>query len=179
MADDERAVELVRPMLGITRDEACMLCQGAGWRWNEDATNADETRLRAALRAQVLPALRSVEPSVAARVARSSASLASADAAIEAAALEALSKGEYRRNEYRISYDIFVELPNAIVRRLVDHVYRQIVGETGVDRISQAVTGALIRGLRADADSADMHRIARMGVRKSAGWIEFCKKEDL
>ena len=177
--DDERAVELVRPMLAITRDEACTLCQRAGWRWNEDATNADETRLRAALRARVLPALRSVEPSVAARVSRSTASLASADEAIEAAANSVVSQGEFCERVFRIRVDILVELPSAVLGRVILLVYHQIVGGSGADRISHAVLRSAIRGVLGGAESSGMHRIARMYLRKSAGWIEFCKKEDI
>jgi tRNA(Ile)-lysidine synthetase-like protein len=62
---------LVRPMLVVTRADAQRLCADAGWSWREDATNADLSRLRAAIRAEVVPALERVAPGAGRRVARS------------------------------------------------------------------------------------------------------------
>jgi tRNA(Ile)-lysidine synthetase-like protein len=51
------SVRIIRPMLTCTPQQARELCQRCGWTWQEDATNTDTTRLRAALRASALPAL--------------------------------------------------------------------------------------------------------------------------
>lgn len=58
-------VTLIRPMLEVTRVEAEAICGGAGVVWAEDATNADRSRLRAALRHDVIPGLRAIAPSIA------------------------------------------------------------------------------------------------------------------
>ncbi len=59
---------LIRPMLGISRAQARAICKSAGWTWREDATNADRTRLRARLRAEVVPRLRRIRPDLGDRV---------------------------------------------------------------------------------------------------------------
>ena len=59
---------LIRPMLCISRAQARAICSAAGWKWREDATNADRTRLRARLRAEVVPRLRRIRPDVGERV---------------------------------------------------------------------------------------------------------------
>lgn len=59
---------LIRPMLGISRAQARAICKSAGWPWREDATNADRTRLRARLRAEVVPRLRRIRPDLGDRV---------------------------------------------------------------------------------------------------------------
>lgn len=51
-------VQLVRPMLGATRDQALDLLGALGQDWREDATNTDVARTRARLRRDVLPVLR-------------------------------------------------------------------------------------------------------------------------
>lgn len=56
------SVTLIRPMLDVTRAEARAACTAAGVTWREDVTNADTTRLRAALRASVIPKLTSLRP---------------------------------------------------------------------------------------------------------------------
>jgi tRNA(Ile)-lysidine synthetase-like protein len=62
-------VTLVRPMLGVTRADARELCGLAGWAWREDETNADCTRLRSAVRHEVLPAIERLRPRAGVRAA--------------------------------------------------------------------------------------------------------------
>lgn len=59
-------VSLIRPMLSaaLTHDDAIEICRAAGWEWNEDHTNQDTTRLRAAIRHTVLPTLKSLRPGI-------------------------------------------------------------------------------------------------------------------
>ncbi|MGD9790524.1 MAG: tRNA lysidine(34) synthetase TilS [Phycisphaerales bacterium] len=51
-------ITLIRPMLGITRANAEALCAMSGVAWANDRTNADTSRLRAAIRHRVVPILR-------------------------------------------------------------------------------------------------------------------------
>jgi tRNA(Ile)-lysidine synthetase-like protein len=60
-------VELLRPMLEITRSEIESLCRDAGLGWQEDETNIDENYLRNRIRHSVLPLLRELEPDIAQR----------------------------------------------------------------------------------------------------------------
>ncbi len=62
-------VQLLRPALATTHAMAIELLQAMEQTWHEDASNRDTSRLRAALRARVLPVLREIEPSVAKRAA--------------------------------------------------------------------------------------------------------------
>ncbi len=55
-------VVVVRPMLSLLREQAQSLCQECGWQWSEDATNADLSHRRSALRATVLPHLLAIDP---------------------------------------------------------------------------------------------------------------------
>ncbi len=57
---ESQAVTLIRPMLGITRAKAEALCSAHGVAWAIDRTNADTSRLRAAIRHRVLPILREI-----------------------------------------------------------------------------------------------------------------------
>lgn len=60
---------VIRPMLAISRADAQALCREARWQWSDDATNADLSHARAALRARVLPALLDLAPAAAKRAA--------------------------------------------------------------------------------------------------------------
>ncbi len=65
----EAAPRLIRPMLEVTADDARRVCTLAGVPWQEDATNADTSRLRAALRHRVLPLLEEIRPGATRRMA--------------------------------------------------------------------------------------------------------------
>lgn len=53
---------LIRPMLVVTHDEAIAYLRACDHPWREDHTNADRSRTRARLRADVLPVLKSINP---------------------------------------------------------------------------------------------------------------------
>ena len=74
---------LIRPALDVCRADLQRLCRGAGWVWCEDATNADQSRLRAAVRHQIAPALERLRPGAAARAARSASVLRDAAGLIQ------------------------------------------------------------------------------------------------
>lgn len=82
---------LIRPMLAaasagsatVDHVESQRLCQLAGWVWNEDATNTDTSRLRAALRHDVIPRLQALRPGFGARALRSAGILRDAAELIE------------------------------------------------------------------------------------------------
>jgi len=58
---------LIRPMLAIDPADGRAMLREIGQPWREDATNADLSRVRAALRHEVLPALRAIQPGAAAK----------------------------------------------------------------------------------------------------------------
>ncbi|MDP1660326.1 MAG: tRNA lysidine(34) synthetase TilS [Phycisphaerales bacterium] len=62
-------VRLVRPMLVISPGEARALCGQAGWVFAHDATNDDRSRLRNAVRAEILPRLLALRPGAERRIA--------------------------------------------------------------------------------------------------------------
>lgn len=53
---------VVRPLLDARRADVLSYLRGFGQSWREDATNADATRLRSRVRAEILPLFESVNP---------------------------------------------------------------------------------------------------------------------
>jgi len=60
---------LIRPMLALTRADTERLCALFGFNYVTDETNADRSRLRARVRAEVMPTLRAIAPDAAVRAA--------------------------------------------------------------------------------------------------------------
>jgi len=88
-----REGRLVRPLLGVTREQTAAHCTARGLEWREDPSNASDAFARNRLRAQLLPALRSLHPAAEANVLRTLALLrdeaAVLDAVVDAALAEA------------------------------------------------------------------------------------------
>ena len=66
---------LVRPLLGVTREQTAAYCRERGLGWREDESNSDERFARTRVRDGVLPALRAVHPAAEANVLRTAALL--------------------------------------------------------------------------------------------------------
>src|SRR5215213_3803793 len=61
---------LVRPLLAVTRDETAAHCAARGLAWREDPSNATREFARNRVRAELVPALRSLHPAAEANVLR-------------------------------------------------------------------------------------------------------------
>lgn len=57
-----RSGRLVRPLLGVTREQTAAWCTERGLAWREDATNASDAYARSRIRHGLVPALRAVDP---------------------------------------------------------------------------------------------------------------------
>ncbi len=81
-------VRIVRPMIeaGVERADTERICRVAGWKWAVDATNADETRLRAAVRRRIVPVIKSLRPDATQRACVTAAIMADAELMISARA---------------------------------------------------------------------------------------------
>jgi tRNA(Ile)-lysidine synthase len=61
---------LVRPLLGVTREETAAHCLARGLRWREDSTNLSPEYARARTRGDLMPALRALHPAAERNVVR-------------------------------------------------------------------------------------------------------------
>jgi tRNA(Ile)-lysidine synthase len=66
---------LVRPLLGLTREQTAGYCEARGLRWCDDESNADERFARVRVRGRLVPALRAVHPAAEANVLRTASLL--------------------------------------------------------------------------------------------------------
>lgn len=89
----EPRVVQVRPALGVEPADLKGMCTRLGVAWVEDATNADVTRVRAAVRHGVLPALVGISPRVMERIGVAAELCAESAAVVRGVAEAALAKG--------------------------------------------------------------------------------------
>ena len=88
-----REGRLVRPLLGVSREQTAAHCRARGLAWREDASNESPEFARNRLRRELLPALRSLHPAAEANVLRTLALLRDEasvlDAVVDAALADA------------------------------------------------------------------------------------------
>jgi tRNA(Ile)-lysidine synthase len=156
-------VTLVRPMLGVSRADGERICTLAGVEWRVDATNADLSRARAAVRHRVLPVLEELRPGVAARAADSANLLHDAWLLVDARTNEVFGEGfDWPRADLRAESALVVgeglrrafarstgdqhkdRLPRRVVEQAVVFI-RSRSGETKVFQWPRGVTVEVTR----------------------------------
>ena len=118
-----RRGRLVRPLLGVTREETHAYCRARELPWREDPSNVDRRFARARVREEVLPVLRELNPAVERNIAETSEVLRDESQVLERAvdeALEALGRTAVPLAELRAR-------PRGLARLLL----RRLAGEAG------------------------------------------------
>jgi tRNA(Ile)-lysidine synthase len=141
-------ITLIRPALSIRRADLQRLCTAANWRWQEDATNADESRLRAALRRQVAPLLESLRPGAASRAARSAALLRDAAAVIDDLADKLLAAADRSNDSLSWPRDSLRAQRPAVLGSLLQAAAARLHAGRRRDRITGRIIEPAVRALR-------------------------------
>jgi len=115
---------LVRPLLGVTREQTGAYCQERGLRWREDQSNADERFARARVRAALVPALRAVHPAAESSVLRTAELLRG-----ETEVLDGLVDAELVAMPGQIAVARLAELHPALARLIVIRLAEDAAGE--------------------------------------------------
>jgi tRNA(Ile)-lysidine synthase len=113
---------LIRPLLGVTREQTAAYCVERGLSWREDESNADERFARARVRANLVPALRAVHPTAEASVLRTAALLRE-----ETELLDGLVEDELAGRP-SIALARLQELPAALARMVVVRLAEDATG---------------------------------------------------
>ncbi len=117
-----RAGRLVRPLLGLTREQTAAYCRARGLSWREDASNDDERYARARVRNRLLPALDAVHPAARENVLRTAQLLRE-----EAEVLDGLVEAELR-GASSVSVERLAEMPAALARLVVVRLAERAAG---------------------------------------------------
>jgi tRNA(Ile)-lysidine synthase len=117
-----RSGRLVRPLLGVTREETAAHCRARGLSWVEDASNSSDEFARARVRHGLLPALEAVDPRALANVLRT-AELLRDEAEVLDVVVETALAG---RAEIALSQ--LATLPRALARLVLRRLAEDAVG---------------------------------------------------
>jgi tRNA(Ile)-lysidine synthase len=132
---------LVRPLLGVAREQTAAYCEARGLAWREDASNEDERFARARVRKLLVPALREIHPAAEANVLRTARLLGE-----EAELLDALVERELQGGR-SIALARLAELSPALARLVVIRLAEQAAA-TYVPQAGERVAELLALGAR-------------------------------
>jgi tRNA(Ile)-lysidine synthase len=118
-----RSGRVVRPLLGVTRQETAAWCRARGLAWREDATNAARVYARGRVRADLVPALRAVHPAAERNVVRTAELLRDEAEVLDVVVDTALAGRD------RIAVEHLAALPRALARLVVRRLAEAATGE--------------------------------------------------
>jgi tRNA(Ile)-lysidine synthase len=166
---------LVRPLLGLTREQTAAYCEARALQWCDDESNADERFARVRVREQLVPALRAVHPAAEANVLRTASLLRE-----ETELLDGLVDAELAGAD-SIALARLRALPAALARMLVIRLAENAVGSY-VPQAGERVQELLALGEHGgraelhvggqagavvEAGALSMHRLAPLPPRKA------------
>jgi tRNA(Ile)-lysidine synthase len=123
---------IVRPLLDCTRADVVAYLTELGQPWREDASNLDTSRLRARVRAELMPLLRGINPRFDEAMARTLAVIGDEDAFLDSLAREravALGRAGSDAGEIAIDRAAFAALPRVLQRRVLRLLIRDAFEE--------------------------------------------------
>ena len=157
---------LIRPLLGVTREQTAAYCQARGLRWREDESNEDERYARTRVRHGLLPALRAVHPAAESNVLRTAVLLRE-----ETELLEELVSSELAGAPH-IGIARLRELPAALARMILVRLAENAVG-TYVPQAGDRVEEIVALGRR--GGRAELHVGGLAGAVIENGVLEMVK----
>jgi tRNA(Ile)-lysidine synthase len=118
---------LVRPLLGVSRDQTTTYCEERRLEWRDDPTNAEDSYARNRIRNQLVPVLTEIHPAASHNVLRT-AELLRDEAEVLDALVDAELGGTNRSARGTIELQRLAELPGALRRLVVQRLADRAAG---------------------------------------------------
>jgi tRNA(Ile)-lysidine synthase len=144
---------LVRPLLGVTREETAAHCRARGLQWREDSSNASDSYSRTRVREGLVPALRAVHPAAERNVIRTAELLREEAEVLDELVDTVLAGG------HRVGTAHLAALPPALARLVVRRLAEDATG-----RLCPRAPGRLRDLLELDEGALDLGEGARAVV---------------
>jgi len=141
-------VWLLRPMLALSRPQAQRICTACGVAWRVDRTNLDTSRLRAAIRHELAPAMRRIAPAASRHFAVAAELMAQAAELCREEALAVLARADRAPHEIRWARGLLRTHREVVLGDLLALAAFELRGERGADRLTHAAVLPALRAMR-------------------------------
>ncbi|MBO6514409.1 MAG: tRNA lysidine(34) synthetase TilS [Phycisphaerales bacterium] len=156
-----RNTTIIRPMLGITHDDAVDLCHEIGIRFTHDHTNDDCSLTRNRLRHEVIPVLKEFRPEIASRASvASDGCRATMDALRYFVRKHLWNLGDFQQSTLSWKRDALRDQPDAALVELLRLSIEHLCDGSGFDRLNNASLHDVVRCV---TDSSTEPRSCRLG----------------
>lgn len=162
-------VEVVRPMLEVTREEIEQLCTTAGLSWRHDHTNDDHAHLRNRIRHTLTPTLKRIEPDIARRASGLASACAQVAQLLSSLVDERLMPGadidggnwSWEREDLRAQED-------ALLAELLRVYAQRVCLGSGMDTMGREQIDACVGAIKSEETDPSTHRVGPMVVHINA-----------
>jgi len=167
-----REGRLLRPLLGVTREQTAAYCRSRGLEWREDESNADPAYARTRVREGLLPAFSAVHPAACENVLRTAELLREETALLDALVDAELEGGGEGVDQPRVAIERLAEMPPALARLVVVRLAEQAAG-TYVPQAGGRVAELVALGRR--GGRAELHVGGLAGAVVEGGWLRMVR----
>ncbi len=159
---DTRYPTIIRPMLAVSRSQILDYLHAINQPWREDHTNANLSRWRARLRAEVLPVMESIRPGAGRRATAFADHLRGVHRVLDEAVASACGMVEREGDGYAFKREAGKRFERVVLSGLL----RELLAESGVpgDKLGAKAVGRVVRAVRDKEGGERVFEFAR-GVR--------------
>lgn len=174
------STRLIRPMLALTHAHAVQVCRDAHWPWREDATNADRSRLRNALRHGVLPALENITPHASIRAARAARHLTQLHDLLAASCQALWGAGKSGQTAPGTSSRTWPRAvlrsePEIVLGELLRHAHRVLL-RRGLDDLSERTIAQAVKAIRSPSGERKQLNLAGLRLQISSDSVRVARE---
>jgi len=165
----DKSIPLVRPLLGVWREEIEAFVEEAGMQPRVDASNRDQTYFRNRLRHTLLPELKAYNPQIRQVLWRMSDVLGEENRFIETLAEEAWNSCFITKSQERVQLNItaFKSLAKALQRRILRRAIAQLrpdLRDIGLEAVERGMAF-----VEAPSESGEIDLVARLNLAAIGG----------
>ncbi len=169
---------IIRPIIGLRRDDVLYYLQKRGLQYMKDSSNADETFLRNRIRHKLIPILKQYQPNVISILSRTSEIIGMEDDFMEVRAREWVDTNVlFKEGIIGLPIHPFKGLHTALKNRVIRYLLKKRMGH--LRRISYEHINAIIDMIHGKRPNMEAHLPYNIVVRKVYNWILFDEKKEL
>ena len=144
---DNADIEVIRPMLGISKEHCYEICKENNLEWREDETNEDKDYTRNLVRADVVPVLKQINARAAEHASDLACIMHSTHQLVEQAVCMIDCYGYTSSSSKTTSADALRLYPDVVVFEWLRSAAR-VTGNSGLDKINKRMLDDVVRAIR-------------------------------
>lgn len=140
--------QVIRPMLGITKNDCIEICYTNNIPWHEDITNCDTTITRNRLRTDVIPVLKELYPQCSRHASEAASKLRNVSQVIDSRVSLLKNEESYLESGIEINTSCLKKENDLVLAAYFRDVAKRLNNNTRIDKINNIIIEKLILSIR-------------------------------